>query len=160
MTKRQVRVYADTSVFGGAFDQEFEEASRTFFDQIQAGRFQLVTSAVVSDEIKAAPVAVRKFFDDLRQVAEIADVSEGALKLQQAYLAAGIVGPKWEADALHVALATVAACGLIVSWNFKHIVNFEKIPLYNNVNQACGYPAIAIHSPQEVIVGEDEDKDI
>ena len=33
-----------------------------------------------------------------------------------------------------VALATVSKCSLIVSWNFKHIVHFEKIPLYNAVN--------------------------
>ena len=42
--------------------------------------------------------------------------------------------PRHSADALHVAQATVASCRVIVSWNFKHIVHFAKIPLYNAVN--------------------------
>jgi hypothetical protein len=70
-------------------------------------------------------------------------------------LAAGIVGQQWRADALHVALATESQCAAIVSWNFRHIVNFKKIPLYNGVNLAQGYGPIAIHTPQEMIVDED-----
>jgi hypothetical protein len=55
-----------------------------------------------------------------------------------------------------VAQATVAGCRVIVSWNFKHIVHFAKIPLYNAVNVLQGYGAIAIHSPQEVVADEEE----
>lgn len=58
---------------------------------------------------------------------------------------------KWYDDALHVAIATVADCDVIVSWNFKHIVNFQKIPMFNAVNVLNGYKPIAIHSPVEVI---------
>ncbi|GAB4162842.1 MAG: hypothetical protein Fur005_21790 [Roseiflexaceae bacterium] len=79
--------------------------------------------------------------------------------MQQAYLAAGIVTAKWATDALHVALATVSGCELIVSWNFKHIVHFEKIPLYNAVNTLEGYGAVAIFSPREVIsYGDNNDE--
>ena len=53
-------------------------------------------------------------------------------------------------DALHVAVATVAGCRVIVSWNFKHLVNFRRIPLYNGVNLTHGYAPIAIHCPLEV----------
>ena len=59
-----------------------------------------------------------------------------------------------------MALATVSGCRLIVSWNFKHIVNFQKIPLYNGVNQASGYGPIGIHTPPEVIVDEDYDENV
>jgi hypothetical protein len=44
-----------------------------------------------------------------------------------------------------------------ISWNFKHIVHFEKIPLYNAVNTLQGYHAIAIYSPQEVISYDDNE---
>ena len=152
---KRIRVYADASVYGGAFDEEFDAASREFFDGVRAGRLQLVFSKVVGDELKDAPEAVRNLFDEMCRIAETADVREGALRLQEAYLSAGIVGQRWEADALHVALATESQCSVIVSWNFKHIVNFRKIPLYNGVNLACGYSAIAIHTPQEVIADED-----
>ena len=64
---------------------------------------------------------------------------------------------KYSDDALHVAVATVSGCSLIVSWNFKHIVHFQKIPLYNAINAIQGYPQIAIFSPLEVIRYEDEE---
>jgi len=152
-----IRVYADTSVYGGAFDEEFAEASRTFFDQVRRGRFHLVVSPIVDDELENAPHLVRTLFDELRRLGEIVDVSAEVVRLQQAYLDANIVLPRWEADALHVAVATVARCALIVSWNFRHIVNFQKVPLYNGVNLAWGYGLVGIHSPQEVIVDENED---
>jgi predicted nucleic acid-binding protein len=146
-----VRVYADTSVFGGVFDEEFEAPSRVFFDQVKKGRFHLVTSALVQEEIAPAPVKVQEFFDQMLSLVDVIEVSEQALRLRDAYLEAGIVLPQWSEDALHVALATVAGCPLIVSWNFKHIVHFEKIPLYNAVNVLKGYANIGIFSPLEVI---------
>ncbi len=152
-----IRVYADTSVFGGAFDEEFADASLAFFSQVRGNRFHLVTSAVVQAEIEAAPVEVQDLFDEVLALSEVVEVSTDAVKLQKSYVTAGIVTPKWESDALHVALATVARCSLIVSWNFRHIVHFEKIPLYNAINVLNGYPQIAIYSPLEVIEYEDED---
>ncbi|MCK6486525.1 MAG: type II toxin-antitoxin system VapC family toxin [Phycisphaerae bacterium] len=154
---KPLRVYADTSVYGGVLDDEFAEASHTFFDQVRGGRFILAVSAVVGDELEGAPEEVGRLFDEMRRTAVALEVSEEVLRLQRAYLDASIVGTRWETDALHVALAVVGQCRLIVSWNFKHIVNFQKIPLYNGVSQALGHGVIGIHTPQEVIVYEDED---
>jgi hypothetical protein len=61
------------------------------------------------------------------------------------------VGSANEDDALHVALATVNNCDMIVSWNFKHIVHYDKIRAYNGINIRLGYSVIAIYSPKEVI---------
>ena len=69
---------------------------------------------------------------------------------------AQVVSRKWAADALHVPTATVNGCRAIVSWNFKHIVNYRRIPLYNGVNQMQGYGPIAIHTPPEVTHDEDD----
>ena len=113
-----------------------------------------MTSVLVQDEIEPAPPNVQECFGGIIEFAEITDE---ALRLQEAYLEAEIVTSKWALDALHVAIATVARCSLIVSWNFKHIVHFEKIALYNAVNTLEGYSGLAIHSPQEVIDYEDED---
>jgi hypothetical protein len=82
---------------------------------------------------------------------ELAEISPEVLDLRDAYLSAGIVTPKSKDDATHVALATIAQCEIIVSWNFKHIVHFQKIPKYNAVNVLHGYRTINIHSPSEVI---------
>jgi predicted nucleic acid-binding protein len=152
---KRIRAYADASVYGGAFDEEFDAASQEFFDGVRQGLFRLVVSTIVRDELKEAPERVFALFEEMRGLAEAADITEEAIQLQRAYLAAGIVGQQWKTDALHVALATESQCAVIVSWNFKHIVNFKKIPLYNGVNLAHGYGPIAIHTPQEVIADED-----
>lgn len=107
--------------------------------------------SVVKAEIESAPKKVKDFFDDMLRYAEIVDVTADALKLRDSYLQSGIVTAKYSNDALHVALATVSDCDVIVSWNFKHIVHFEKIPLYNAVNILQGYQQISIFSPLEVI---------
>lgn len=153
--QKSIRVYADTSVFGGVFDKEFEVPSKFFFDAVRKARFSLVTSELVRQEIQAAPKKVRKLFYDILPIADIAEVTEKALKLQQAYTDAEILSEKDSTDALHVALAIVSKASLIVSWNFKHIVNFQKIPMYNAVNKLRGFNDISIYSPMEVIEYED-----
>jgi len=149
-------VYVDTSVFGGAFDKGFEQASGAFFERVRGGAFEVAVSALVLDELERAPVQVRELFTELEPLLVRVDIVEAAYALQQAYLEARVVGRKWETDALHVATATVSGCRAIVSWNFKHIVNFRRIPLYNGVNQMQGYGPIAIHTPPEVVFDEEE----
>lgn len=150
------RTYVDASVFGGVFDEEFAEDSRRFFEQAELGRFTVLSSVLVTDELVGAPDAVRELYDRTLRGAELVPVTEAAISLQQAYLAERIVTPKWGDDALHVAIATVAGAALIVSWNFRHIVHFEKVPMYNAVNRLRGYRDVAIHAPSEVIAYEDD----
>jgi len=150
-----IRIYADTSVFGGVFDPGIDRASQEFFEEVRQGRFRLVISNVVADELKEAPERVRRAFESLLPVAELAAPTAEALALQSAYLRAGIVTPRWANDALHVALAAVNHCRSIVSWNFRHIVHFDKIPLYNGVNLIHGYDTLSINTPAEVIAYED-----
>ena len=61
-----------------------------------------------------------------------------------------ILKPKFANDLLHIAIATYANADVLVSWNFKHIVRFDKILLYNSVNIEMGYKQIQIYSPMEV----------
>ena len=152
---KPIRVYADTSVFGGVFDEEFASPSRAFFEQVRQGRFQLVLSSLVRDELGAAPSRVLALFENVTEMAGFSEIRPDAVDLQLAYLEAGIVGQPSIADALHVAMATVLECRIIVSWNFRHIVHFQKIPLYNAVNVTRGYAEIAIHAPTEVVGYED-----
>ena len=151
MANRQLRVYADTSVFGGVFDPEFSAPSKKFFDEVGAGRFVLVISPVVEEELKQAPDTIRSFFASVAEFASEVEITREAIALQQQYIERGVVAERSLTDALHVAMATVSECELIVSWNFKDIVHFEKIPKYNAVNVLNGYAHIDIHSPLEVI---------
>ena len=155
-----MRVYADTSVFGGAFDPEFAVATTRLFELIAGGRFRLVTSVRVRDEIAEGPERVKAFFAEVTEGADVAEPTGGSYRLQQQYIEHGVVPERWGTDALHVAIATVSGCPLIVSWNFRHIVSFRRIPLYNAVNVIAGYGPTAIHSPREVVESEEEEEDV
>jgi len=148
---KNIRVYSDTSVFGGVFDDEFKSASTKFFDQVKIGLFELFISPIVRNEISLAPQQVQDYYKGILPIAKIIDVSDEALRLRDSYLSANIVSKNYSNDALHVALATSERCSVIVSWNFKHIVHFEKIALYNAINISEGYQQISIFSPLEVI---------
>ena len=149
--QRPIRVYAETTVFGGIVDIEFETASRAFFEEVRNGRFALVIAAPVEDEIADAPLKVQNLFQEMVAYAEVVLVTDEARALQAEYLSAGILTAKSATDALHVATASVADCELIVSWNFNHIVRYSKIQRFNAVNALYGYRSVAIHSPLEVI---------
>ncbi len=151
MASRQLRVYADTSVFGGVFDPEFSAPSRKFFDEVVAGRFVLVISPVVEEELDQAPDTIRSFFASITEHASEVEITREAIDLQLQYIERGVVAERSLTDALHVAMAIVSECELIVSWNFRDIVHFEKIPKYNAVNVLNGYAHIDIYSPLEVI---------
>jgi len=156
----QVNIFIDTSVFGGVYDPEFQAASRALFDEVSAGRFHAVVSSVVLDELRNAPLPVRQFHRKMRRYLEVVEPTADALRLSRAYLNAGVVNKRWGADTLHVAVATVSHCRAIVSWNFRHIVHFQKIPMYNGVNLAQGYGPVAIHTPQEMLHYEDNDQNL
>ena len=150
------RVYIDTSVLGAVFDDEFSEATSAFFDQARLGRFEIVLSSLVADEIALSPQNVQDFYSEVIGYAETITPSRQAILLQGAYLDAGVVSVKSSDDALHVATATVAECDMIVSWNFRHMVHYDKKRKYNAVNVLNGYGQIDILTPAEVIEYEED----
>jgi len=154
---KRFRVYADTSVFGGCFDDEFAEKSNLFFAAVKTGRFTLVVSSTILAELRRAPDDVREILADLpTDAVEAVELSDETAQLRDAYLRAGILKPENKADAEHIASASVAEVDFVVSWNFKHIVHFEKIVAYQAVNLMNGYREIRIYSPNEVVQSEEE----
>lgn len=132
-------MYVDTSVFGGVFDAEFERASREFFKQARSGRFRAVLSGIVISELENAPPNVFELYRQVASQSEFVDLTQDAETLAKSYILAGVVGRGRLIDATHVAIATVAGCNAIVSWNFRHIVHLEKVALYNAINRIHGY---------------------
>jgi hypothetical protein len=154
---RAPRVYPDTSVIGGCFDPEFEVWSNALVADFRAGRLIPVLSELLEAEIQGAPPAVRAILSELAPLAEPPiGVSSEALDLTDRYAAHRIVPARFRNDMLHIALATIAGADIVVSWNFKHIVRFDKIRAFNAVNLEAGYKPLAIHSPREVASYESE----
>ncbi|HSS47692.1 MAG TPA: PIN domain protein [Thermoanaerobaculia bacterium] len=146
------RIYTDTSAIGGCLDEEFSAHSTQLFDRFHAGLDILVLSDLTLAELEGAPPKVREVLQAVpgESVEEITFDSE-ASELAQEYLAAGVIGPAHLEDARHIATATVMRVDVLVSWNFKHIVNLSRIRGYNSVNLRMGYPVIEIRSPLEVL---------
>ncbi|HMD67320.1 MAG TPA: PIN domain-containing protein [Chitinivibrionales bacterium] len=148
-------VYCDTSVIGGCFDEEFAEWSNELMEEIRRAEKTLVLSDLTLEELARAPDRVRGVIDTIpRSAIRFVALNESADILARAYISEGIVSSDWYIDCRHIALATVEKVDVLVSWNFKHIVNYNRIRLYNSVNLKHGFPMIEIRSPREVISNE------
>lgn len=153
---KKLHIYADTSVIGGCEDEEFSAVTRRLWAKFRTGDYILVISDLTLQEIEVAPPSVRRHLEDTPTAHQIqVRLSAEAKELADAYLAHGVVGPGSLADALHVALATVSGVDVLVSWNFKHIVNLSRIRLFNAVDLEQGYGLIEIRTPEEVLYEED-----
>jgi hypothetical protein len=145
-------MYADTSVFGGCFDDEYSEESMALFERVRKGKFTLVISTTLLRELNRAPKHIQEILAKLPvDAAEYIEISGEIRFLRDKYIEAGILPASAIADAEHIASASVAEVDFLVSWNFKHIVHFEKINAYQAINLLHGYKPIHIFSPKEVI---------
>jgi hypothetical protein len=150
-------IYVDASVVGGCEDEEFAEDTLKLWACFISGVCIQIISEHTLRELAGAPVRVRARLEEIPPANQIVlPDSDQADDLAQAYLDHGIVGPGSRADALHVALATVGGADVMVSWNFRHIVNLGKIRLFNAVNLEQGYGLVEIRSPKEVLIDEDK----
>ncbi|MFA6924992.1 MAG: type II toxin-antitoxin system VapC family toxin [Bacteroidales bacterium] len=150
------RIYIDTSVIGGYFDEEFSSESKWIFDQVKKRKIKIVYSQVTEEELRKAPEKVKELIKALhKDDVEFVKITDEAVELAEKYLADNVVGETSFADCLHIALATIHKVDILVSWNFKHIVNVSRIRGYNSVNLKKGYQTLEIRSPKEIIDYED-----
>ncbi len=156
-TEMKSRIYIDTSVFGGYFDKEFEEYTRPLFKRIMNNEISIIYSSVTENELQGAPENVKQLIRSLPvEIVEFVEVLDDAYELATAYITEKVVGKTSYDDCLHIALATIHKADYLISWNFKHIVNVDRIRGYNSVNIKLGYSSIDIRSPREFMKYEDE----
>lgn len=151
-------IYVDTSVFGGKFDDEFEFWTDLFFKKVANSNLMLIFSNVAEEELTNAPEEVKEFVYSIpeKNILRV-ELTEEAILLAERYLAEKVVGKSSRTDCYHIAIATVLKADVLVSWNFKHIVNIQKINGYNAVNLLCGYKIIEIRNPREIFDYENDD---
>ncbi len=148
---KKQRIYIDTSVIGGCFDDEFRIYSLKLFDRINLGLIEAVISEVTLKELENAPKSVQQIITDIDEDnITILQSSEEINDLAFEYISNKIVTNKYFEDAMHIAYATYFDIDVLVSWNFKHIVNLNKIKLFNSVNLKEGYKVLEIRSPKEL----------
>ncbi len=150
------RIYTDTSVIGGCFDIEFENGSLSLFEVFRSGSAVIVVSDLTLAELESAPEDVQKVLKNVpKSSIEYVEFTQESGILAEQYLKVGVVSEKYRVDAQHIASATIHCVDVLVSWNFKHIVNLERIHGYNSVNLKLGYPLLEIRTPLEVLKYED-----
>ncbi|MDR3291070.1 MAG: hypothetical protein LBT10_02875 [Methanobrevibacter sp.] len=109
----------------------------------------MISSHVIAELEKGAPEHVVMNLDSIDY--KKYSVNDEMLDLAERYLDEEIVSEKYRGDALNITIATIIDVNVLVSWNFKHIVNLNKIKLFNSVNFKEGYNLLEIRTPQEVL---------
>ena len=145
------RFYFDTSVFGGVFDEEFEANSIQLFEKVNLGQIVCLYSDLTEGELFDAPKEIKDFFKTLPgEYLEKVPITNEAIRLANHYIEEKVVGKTSFDDCVHIAVATIQKADILVSWNFKHIVNVYRIRGYNSVNLKAGYQRREIRSPNDI----------
>jgi hypothetical protein len=150
------RIYIDTSIVGGYFDDEFSVATIALFKRLEKKEIIFVISDLLELELTDAPQNVRdllyNYSDDKFERVKI---TAAVIDLANSYIVENVVGKSSLEDCRHIALATINKVDVLASWNFKHIVNLDKIKGYNSVNYKLVYQMVEIRSPKDLLHYED-----
>jgi len=151
------RIYIDTSVVGGFFDSEFSETTHGLFERLEKKEIIFVVSDLLELELIGAPQKVRELLYKYPPTSfERIRLSKEAIELADKYIEEKVVGRTSLEDCRHIALATIHKVDVLVSWNFKHIVNLARIKGYNSVNLRNGYSMLEIRSPKDLLTYEND----
>jgi len=156
--KRKATIYIETSIISylaakpspdlmtAACQQvttEWWEGSRRLYD--------VVTSAlVVAESREGNPRTARGRLDLLRGIV-VLRTTEKAKELARALITEGALPQKAQADALHIAIATVHRVNYLLTWNCRHIDNPATKPLVREVCASQGYVCPEICTPFEIM---------
>ena len=146
------KIYIDTSIVGGYFDDEFSIDTQALFKRLENKEIIFMISSVLQQELQKAPNNVRELLDKYNtDCFEYIELTKEAIDLADKYIDEKVVGKTSADDCRHIALATINKADVLVSWNFKHIVNLDRIKGYNGVNLKYGYSVMEIRTPKELL---------
>lgn len=148
----KLRIYLDTSIFSAYYDDRAPDRraqTEEFWARIAA--FEASTSELAREELQKTPdrdrrMKLLKLLDSL----DVHSVTEEIKKLAQNYVKAGVFAPVMLNDAVHIAAAVITRQDILLSWNFKHMVNRTRRAKVNEVNISKGLPSIEIIAPPEI----------
>ncbi|MFQ5897862.1 MAG: PIN domain-containing protein [Candidatus Methylomirabilia bacterium] len=145
-------IYLDTSVVSAYVDDRLSErkqATVEFWGRLRD--YEVAISELTLTEIQATGAPeVREQMTRLVHPFSVLPTEEETRRLAQEYVRRGVFSPGTTEDSLHVAVAVVSRQDILVSWNFRHLVNRRRRALINEVNILMGYPTIEILAPPEV----------
>lgn len=148
----KLRVYLDTSVLSAYCDDRTPDRmayTREFWSTIC--QYDVAVSELVCEEIERTSDASRRAAMEelLSQLCEI-EITDDARELAGRYVDLGLFSAGMYSDALHLAVAVVGRHDILVSWNFRHLVNRRTRARVHEVNTSLGLPMIEILAPSEL----------
>jgi len=154
---RKPKLYLETSVWNFCFADDAPEkqaATLQFFEQIKQGAYDIFVSDMVFQEIARASgergELLSQLLDEYRP--KELEINPAVLQLTHQYLLQGVLPRSAEVDATHAAVATVYELEALISWNLRHLANFNKMAKINAVNLAQGYTKkLELITPLEVL---------
>ncbi len=151
---RKKRVYLDTSVISYLRQEDAPGEMRdtqAFWEILKTGKYDVCISSVVIDELSKCKEPKRTELFSLLSELEYADTAvegnAGIKALEADIRKLGILPPRSDNDRLHIAAALYRECNIIVSWNFRHMVNVKTIDGVRIVCLANNVPPIDIYTP-------------
>ncbi|CAN5911751.1 hypothetical protein BH11BAC7_BH11BAC7_02950 [soil metagenome] len=146
-----MRIYLDTSVIGGVFARVLLWIQYLCLNSLLREKPQLLFPIFLKQNYYRAPTKIRNYLSTLpkTQIEKVGLTAESRI-LADAYITEKVVGKTSLIDCQHIAIATIVHADVLASWNFKHIVNLERIRGYNSINLRKGYQLLEIRSPREI----------
>jgi predicted nucleic acid-binding protein len=158
---RKLKLYIDTSTISHLFADDTPdkmEDTIQFWKDCISGKYDLFISPIVIDEVeKCAEPKRSKMYERLEQITlQVLDRNDEVVQLAKKYINSGVLKEKSFDDCLHIAFAAVYDCDILVSWNFKHLVNFKTINGVRIVNATNRYREISLVAPNMLLEEDDE----
>lgn len=157
----RAKIYLDTSVISHLKAEDTPEKMQDtlmFWEELKQGKYAIIVSDVTIEELTRCPEPKRTIlFDFLNQINFIeVEETEESVNLAENYIKYGVLSQKSLDDCRHMAIATMAECDFIVSWNFKHFVNIKTINKVQAVNKLLGFREVLILPPSMILEGDEE----
>ena len=144
-------IYLDTTVISALFDERTPERlvhTKQFWVTID--EYNVFISDLVTDEIKGASQPLQDKMLEIVKDFTVLSITDSAQKLADIYIENGIFPSKYSDDALHTALASTNQIGVLLSWNFTHLVKLKTRKMVALINTLHNYNPIEIITPPEL----------
>jgi len=141
---RKPSIYVETSVWSQAFADdapESRDATLEFLATARRGAYELFVSEVVLAEISRASDELAAQLGELVQGLGpgVLEFDEEIDALARSFLEHRALPASKVEDAQHVAVAVVNELDVLVSWNYRHLVNVRRREMFHQISVMNGY---------------------
>jgi predicted nucleic acid-binding protein len=147
----KTKIYLDTTIISALFDIRTPERmaqTKQFWETIND--YDVFISELVVDEIKAATQPLQDMMlNELLNFTSLT-ITDEVKHLANVYIENGIFPEKYVDDALHTALASINQVGILLSWNFTHLVKVKTRRMVSLINTIHNCIPIEIITPPEL----------